>query len=737
MANVQMPDGTTVDMPDQLDPQLGQRLRAFQQVQSISSGVRNSVNSLPGQLAGAAEIAGNAIENVPSTVAHGLIDLYHRLTGQAGAPNAADNYHVPVGAAGQQLGQQIGQSALVQALSHAGGALDTGIGQISPTAQDVLHQMNTVVGDVGDVAQVVPVAGAVNEGINAARAAAAAAKAAAPAAGSAADIGLRATSDLGPVAKTAAGGSAQPALQIHHQTIGNTVAGSEAGVAPGTTLNNDVLASAREAPSAVYNRVAAALPDSALGPDAQAAVKSAGLPEGGRVSQGSPQAQPQIEALRGQLLDQTPKTGEQWVNELRGLRQEGYTNVGSDDVSNQQLGQAQLDMARAIEGHIGQTLPANADVDLAQFQAARTALAKNHAVQGALRGNDVDLQALARIQRSDPGLLSGGLQTLADFANENPQTTRLPNRFQAPGFAKDLGDVSLAHPATWVRPLVGGAARRALTGSTNAAVQRAAEAYPVRDASQFAPIDRGPPQPPPGMTASPPSAPTAAQGTPAGGFSLADLLSTGVEQPPAQGLSASAPEAPANRGLPFSQNAAHMAGGLELAPETANRPLGDNLSDYPAVASQGVPEGIMARTAQPDTMSLADLISGNRGEGWSQTPTALPPGKRFAGALFRGSQGDVDQLNEAGARFLTPNVAPEEGGTAASDYGPNQKAYRVVSNNMLDAGDTATTANKLGLGPGATTLDIAHAAKAAGYDLVRLKVGNGYEYIHFPQDHNG
>lgn len=480
-----MPDGQVVEMPDQLDPALGARLRAFQSKATTPTPAPTFGRTLQGE----AEMAARGVGNVIPAAGNAVIDLISRATGFGPRPNTIPEFQP--GKAEQELGQNVrnilpstpngldvSDQELRETLDPSGKvpieqlrsqyAAERG----KPLAQ-TLHEQGTVGGDIAgnvlevgqDVAAAAPGAALARGGARAVAGAVerAGAKAAEP------DLAAgfrRADSSVG---KAMAGSSAGPTLVAHNAAIGNTVIGSEAGLAAGTTPSYEALAEARKAPSAVFDKVAQAIPDGPLNDKAQAAVKTAGLPEGGRVSQGSPQAQQQIETLRQQLLaparpDGTAWNGQNWMNELRALRQEGYANIGSEDVSNQQLGRAQLDMARAVEGHIGDSIPANANVNLEQFQSARKALAKNWTAQGTLRGDTFDLRALARVQRADPTLLDGGMKTAADFANSNPEVVGIPSALQAPNVVKDVAGVSLAHPATWLQPFLGGLGRRVLTG---------------------------------------------------------------------------------------------------------------------------------------------------------------------------------------------------------------------------------------------------------------------------------
>jgi GNAT superfamily N-acetyltransferase len=79
-----------------------------------------------------------------------------------------------------------------------------------------------------------------------------------------------------------------------------------------------------------------------------------------------------------------------------------------------------------------------------------------------------------------------------------------------------------------------------------------------------------------------------------GDISLADLLSHGVEQEPAAGLTAGPMGAPAAQGVPFRRDPGQLAGELSLADHFAPQQAANN-SDVAGVMSQGVPEDIAAR----------------------------------------------------------------------------------------------------------------------------------------------
>ncbi len=572
---------------------------------------KNTSEKVGEAVLGPSEILGNALLSIPHAAAHAVLDLARRVTGQdtnAPDPAAIQAINPTLGDSGQRLENDIG-NMLAPSGSDIASEIQTirdkALGPQNATVGDVLHQA----GQVGmDVASIAPVAGAV-------KAAAElpgqlAAKAAAKAADPFEQLGLKTSVDH-PVARAVAGSSGREALGLQNQQVGNTVAGAQAGVAPGTPIDYKPLEDARAAPNAVYGRVAQSLPTGPLSPNAQAAIQAVGS-GANRITAGSQTVQDTIQGLKDSLLNAHGNfSGDQVINESRGLRQEGGVGIASDDVDQQAIGAAKLQMAKALETHVVDSLPADAPVSLDQFQQARTALAKNYAVQSALKGNDVDLQGLGRIQRADPDLMTGDLQTLGDFANKHPEVSTLPSagtRYSPPGLGKDLGSVNIINPRTWVQPLLGALARRSMTGAPGEALGAAA-ARPVTGlGGEFAPIDRTP-QPPPGLTAGPMGAPAAPAGPP-GQIPLADVLSHGVEQSPPAGLSLAPDASSGPSGIPFQRDAGHESGLLGLiddfaGPSQTAPAKGDN-RDLGAVMSSQVPEGTLQKTPQSSPQPMPD-----------------------------------------------------------------------------------------------------------------------------------
>lgn len=581
MPAVQMPSGEIVDMPDDIDPALGARLRAFHESQQPHPGI---VNRLANGALGASEILGSGIANIPHAAAAAGTDLYRRVTGgdtNAPEPAAVAALHVPLGQAGQHTAAAIG-SLVPDALTSGLHSADTALETASPTLHDVLHQAGGVAQDVGNL---MPATGAL-KGVAGIPAEIGAARAAAADALS----GYRTAAD-NPLARGIAGDSGQTALTLHNQALTDVRGNAAAGVPHGTPLSYDALAAAREAPGAVYGRVAQSLPTGPLSPTATAAIKASGGAGEGIIN-GSPDVANTIDSLKTQFLDPNRQfSGQDIVSNSRNLRQEGYNRLGSDDVSQQSIGKAQLEIANALDQHIADTLPATAPVTADQFKAARVALAKNQSVQAALRGSNVDAQAIGRMQRANPDLLTDELKEVADFANSNPTVSGLGSRvYSPPSIAGDIGHAvgrnaeSVLNPAFWTG-ITGaqGAARRFLTGSTPDAIAAARSKFPGRLGDEFAP-----------------PVPDELQLHPAPGQAFEPHqpdLATGTPQPrPAR----TSRELGAMAAEPAQLSLGDL---LEAAPRENTSQLGD-------VLSQGVPEGIVQRS-KTGKLNKRDMVNMN------------------------------------------------------------------------------------------------------------------------------
>lgn len=429
---------------------------------------QSTADTVAENVLGPSEILGGTIANIPHAAAHAAVDLYQRIAGKQGEPNAADTLPVwgggpvPLGKAGQNLERDIG-SMLPQRYEGPQQPDDTAVPEVSATTSDIANQMAGVAGDVGNLVAAGTVGKAL-AGIPGEIAANTAARiAATPAAVT--KYGMR-TAENNPIARNVAGTSAQPAVTAHNQAIADPVLGAQAGVPPGTKLTPASLEAGRTLPDSVYQRGAASIPTGLLSPNAAQMVQGVGADD---MIVHSPDTQATIEAQKARLLS-TPMTGDQLVNTQRALRFNGFKGIGSDDPEQQAVGRAQLRFADALHQHMVDTLPPNAPVSADQLVAARVALAQNHTVENALGPNgNVNLTKLAKLHNDNPGMLTGPMRDIAQFASDHPEVTRLPSdaeRFNPSGVAQDVLNANVINrPVGATAQFFGGAlARRALTG---------------------------------------------------------------------------------------------------------------------------------------------------------------------------------------------------------------------------------------------------------------------------------
>lgn len=542
------------------------------------------------QLLGNAELAGSAIASIPHGIAHAAGDIVNRISGDYSGNTPWVDKHIPgvePGAAGKQLSDLLGQS-LTQTIDKtgAGDAVTKGVGAVNEAGREPGTVGNFVrevgaplAGDVATLAGArAPLMNAGRSVVSGVRNAVAAGKEAAGVGTDWHNAGYR-NGGAHPIARQVAGDTGQEALTNQNQDVGNVIGSAESGHAPNSgPMSYETLADARAEPNQVWNRTANALPTQALPAETQAAIQAAAKLE--KVSTLSQADQARVGQM-AQNMTQGEQTGQQVIENMRTLRQEGFKRAASEDVDQQNIGKAQLDMARALESYVGKALPANADVSLEQFQAARKALAKNWTVQEALRGSDIDQQAVARMQRADPELLDGGLKTMADFANgPGRSVTSLPDRYNPPGLFRDVKEmvrspvgagaagaaIATGHTVPAVAAAAAGIASRPLaraflTGRQGAAVDAARAMFPGRPPETLAPLPSSPL--PSGRLVRPgETGDVGAQGTgqganpsPAAPARLGDfakVLSEGLEQRPSPGLTAGPMGAPQGEGLPFT-----------------------------------------------------------------------------------------------------------------------------------------------------------------------------------------
>jgi hypothetical protein len=465
--------------------------------------------------------------------------------------------------------------------------------------------------------------------------------AAAEAATPAGQLGLRSTTGR-PIATTLAGPTAAPTLDAQNQAVAHTVLGADVGVPHGTPVTPASLEAARGVPGKVLDEGAASLPTAPLSDNAIAGVKAARGPA--TITKPTPNVATQIDGIENALLEPGAQfSGDQIRATRNSLSSDASAGMNSADADTRAIAKYKRGIVDALDQHVADTLPPNSAISPEMIANARATLAKSYNIQDLIgKGGDINLQGLAKLHRDSPGLLTGNTRTVAEFANQHPEVTGGigdAERIAPPSLATDLAHVNILNPRSWVQPLFGAAGRSSLTGCAPLGL---AEQAPVAGSAgefEHRPMTLAPP---PGRAFEPhqlalaTGAPTQpdffgtganglslgdALGGPApatgGDISLADLLSHGVEQPAAPGLSAGPMGAPQGEGIPFKVNADHAAGGLSLAHEPTLAELLEDLRDHPDVMSQGVPEGIMTRTqnnASGESSASLEAINRDRRE---------------------------------------------------------------------------------------------------------------------------
>ena len=417
----------------------------------LDAGLRSIVNSIPN--------AANSVNDLINRVLPGTGLPTNAPTMQPKAGETSAVQGVASSAPVQAIMDRVGP--VLDAIVHGSQEQDTALQQAHPMLHAALHNLSAVASDALQAAPVV--AGGAN-----------ALGAAIPTPAPPGPLGM-VTGETHPIARNVAGTSARPAATATNQAIANPALGAQAGVPLGTKLSpGQVFEDARAPANAVYQRAAESLPTAPLSPAATQAVQGIGSND---LIVHSPDTVAQIENQKARLLN-GPLTGPQVVDAQKSLRFNGYGNLMADnpDPEKVALGRAQLQMSDALQQHIADTLPPGAPVSADQLQAARVALAQNHTVENALGPNgNVNLQKLAQVHASNPGMLTGPMADIAQFAFDHPEVTSLPSKeemFNPSGVLKDVtGANILNRPIGAVAQIFGGGLARRAFGPTAAAPQ--------------------------------------------------------------------------------------------------------------------------------------------------------------------------------------------------------------------------------------------------------------------------
>lgn len=218
------------------------------------------------------------------------------------------------------------------------------------------------------------------------------------------------------------------------QAATDELARNEAEVPQGKEINYKTLKEARDnGPAQGYNTAHSLLPqvmDAGDGSEAGAKLQSDIKAIGDTTSQ-LPRS-PDVEGLKQYMLGQPQITRDQIFSNIQQARDRASSYYRAEQPDSEALGDAYSGLANAYEDYVGTQLPKDGPYTLQDWQNDRTRFAKNYTVQSALKGTSVDASKIASLQTKNPGLLTGGLQLIAEQHNRFPLSTGFGPRTFAP-----------------------------------------------------------------------------------------------------------------------------------------------------------------------------------------------------------------------------------------------------------------------------------------------------------------
>lgn len=317
------------------------------------------------------------------------------------------------------------------------GAVDKGIGAVAgPTVQNIVRKVADTGSDFLNVIPGVGVAGKfIGEGMTAAKAAAESARGVARTPLETAEAaGIRI---LPSTVKSTTGAGTPPSVLAratesstghqsaleevikHNKVQNNGIAMQDLGLAPGTAVSDTALEQAAKPHIKTYEAVKATVPD-VIAPDRTFTLDVANV---GRGTDSTLPLPADIQKYQDAAL--TPMNGSQMLATISDLRTQGWKGWNAKD--NPQLnavGNAQLELANALEKRLGQVVEDRAPELAGAYQDARKGFAKIEAVKAARVGNDIDTNVLSRMNKKT-GALDGGLKVLADLHESFPKEMRI------------------------------------------------------------------------------------------------------------------------------------------------------------------------------------------------------------------------------------------------------------------------------------------------------------------------
>jgi hypothetical protein len=470
-----MPDGTTVDMPDQLDEATGKRLRAFLSDQQDKQDAAKNAAAAPhsfepdaaeqrqqspieqqleehpvkAALTTGAGMLENAVSGVTGAVGRTYGRVRNIVTGRPVNENLPDTAYEPRTDMGQAIAQQSAQEG-----EKIGSGYDTVFGtgpgattikENAPAVMDTLNTGAMALGAPGAVRGVARVVGrAADVGVNAAvqpSAAAGETVASNPAIANTRAAGFRLTGgDVrnsvngpepgippevpGSTRQAIAGPGAIEANQRFNRALSTQKMTQDVGLDNTRAIDPDELSVRRQQEGAVYDEIGQAVgrgrtPSPQLDNELQGAGQRAASETGRQM------VDSQVQFYRDQFKDGF--SGPDAVQDVRTLRQQAYKQMANDNPDTQVLGATNREIANSIENELMRQVPVQNTSLLERFPQARQQLAKIHELDAVSEQGQVVPSLVKRLQ--DNGApLSGGAKEVADAYGAAPESMTIgPN----------------------------------------------------------------------------------------------------------------------------------------------------------------------------------------------------------------------------------------------------------------------------------------------------------------------
>lgn len=200
------------------------------------------------------------------------------------------------------------------------------------------------------------------------------------------------------------------ANRADNSALSTKLAGQQMGLGDSVTkINVGDLKKAKAAPGAVYDATGAKMPDFEPSPNLMNQLKDAAADQS---VQASPATRTAANKVLAAIAQNSGKySGSGIVGDISALRESPNTRP----------------IANMLDQEVGRQLTAQGDTrGLQNLLDARQKFAQIYTTQDALRGGQVDTQAIAKVHRDNPNLLTGNLRIIGHAGNELPNDTALP-----------------------------------------------------------------------------------------------------------------------------------------------------------------------------------------------------------------------------------------------------------------------------------------------------------------------